>query len=254
MRSIFRAGAALLLAALAGRLPAQCMDIELPDTLSYTVQVEEISLDQPVDRKFWFTATNGNIQDELLTLTLRKLSGPPVGEWRYQICEDPSSDPHSFCRPINPWETEFTIVDTLYSEDWSLYDAEIYATTYGAAELELILSREFCPEEEIQLLLSLTVEPANELAADPAAPALAAAWPNPFNPLAHIPFVLERPGAVRVEVLDLAGRLVAVPLQGSLPPGRHEALFDGSGLPSGRYHYRVITEDHILSAPLTLIK
>jgi hypothetical protein len=235
-------------------LPAQCMEITAPDTLSYTVQVAEVSLEQPVDRKFWYHANNPNIQDELLTVYMRVVSGPAVGDWRYQWCEDPATHPNAQCRPIQPWETEFTTVDTVYSEaDW-YYDAEIYATTYGTAEVEVLLTREFCPGEPIQRFLSMTVESLDALTPRPEDWQPLPAWPNPFNPIAHIPFRLDAPGAVRVEVYDLAGRLVSVPLAGSLPAGYHEALFDGAGLPSGRYQARIVQEDRITSLPLTLIK
>lgn len=238
-----------------GSVQAQCMDIVVPDTLSVTLQVAEISLEQPVTRKFYYEAYNPNFLDELLTVHLAKVDGPAVGDWRYQWCEDPATDPHALCRPINPWETEFTIQDTLYSEDGSLYDVEFYATIYGSATLDLTLTREFCPEAPIHQVLSLTVEPDTGMDEDrPTALELRPAWPNPFNPLAHLPFVLERAGEVRVDVHDLAGRRVATPLWTLLPAGRHEALFDGAGLPSGRYTYTVRMEGQAFSAPLTLIK
>lgn len=233
---------------------SQCMDLTVPDTLSYTIQVPEISLEFPVSQKFYYEAFNPNILDELLFVHLVKNSGPAIGDWRYQWCEDPASDPHAQCRPIQPWETEFSINDTLYSEDGSLYDVEFYAIIFGSAELELTLTREYCPDQPIHQVLNVTVEQGSGLAERPQELELQAAWPNPFNPLAHLPFHLERAGEVRVEVYDLAGRLVATPLWASLPVGRHEALFDGTGLPSGRYTYTVRTEDFSLSAPLTLIK
>ncbi|MFA7332250.1 MAG: hypothetical protein WC326_14365 [Candidatus Delongbacteria bacterium] len=253
MRFIWLAALGIWLAA-SRPAQAQCMDLTVPDTLSYTIQVPEISLANPVSRKFYYEAYNPNILDELLFVHLVKNSGPAIGDWRYQWCEDPATDPHAQCRPIQPWETEFSIHDTLYSEDGSLYDVEFYAIIFGSAELELTLTREFCPETVVHQVLNVTVEQDSGLAEWPTDLELQAAWPNPFNPLAHIPFHLERAGAVRVDVYDLNGRLVGTPLLGSLPAGRHEALFDGSGLPSGRYTYCVRTEDSSLSAPLTLIK
>jgi len=233
---------------------AQCMTLTVPDTLSYTIQVPEISLEQPVSRKFFYEAYNPNIQDELLFIDLVKVAGPPIGDWRYQWCEDPETDPHAQCRPIQPWENQFSINDTLYSEDGSLYDVEFYAIIYGSATLDLTLTREFCPEDAIHQVLTVTVENGTGLPERPETLALEPAWPNPFNPLSHLPFMLEHPGEVRVDVYDMRGQMVATPLWSSLPAGRHEALFDGSGLPSGRYTYTVRTEDGSFSAPLTLIK
>jgi len=247
--------AGLLLVAGAGTARGQCMEIDGPDTLAYTIQVPEISLELPVFQKFYYDVYNPNILDELLFINMVKVNGPPVGDWRYQWCEDPATDPHAQCRPIQPWENGFSIHDTLYSEDGSLYDAEFYAIVYGTATLDLTLTREYCTDQPIHHLLTLTVEQGTGLDdSRPGALELQPAWPNPFNPLAHLPFVLERAGEVRVDVHDLAGRRVATPLWTLLPAGRHEALFDGTGLPSGRYTYTVRTEGRAFSAPLTLIK
>lgn len=64
------------------------------------------------------------------------------------------------------------------------------------------------------------------------------AYPNPFNPVAVVPFELTDPGLVRIGVYDLLGRRVAVLVNGQVEAGRHEATFDGSELPSGSYLIR----------------
>ncbi|MDP2360996.1 MAG: hypothetical protein Q8O14_09615 [bacterium] len=244
--------AALLLVAVQGRVAAQCMEIEEPVALSITVTVPEI-IGQGVSQKFFYPVQNPHIMDEVLTITLRRLSGP--ADWAHQFCEDPEADPPGFCRPIQPWEGgEFTITDVVFSEQVTLYDAEFFARSFGTSQMEIILVRDFCPDDTIRNVLTFTLEEGTGLPAQPAGLELLPPWPNPFNPLTHIPFHLDSPGAVRVEIIDLAGRLVAVPLAGSLPAGRHEALFDGAGLPSGRYQARVVTERSVLSTPLTLIK
>lgn len=51
--------------------------------------------------------------------------------------------------------------------------------------------------------------------------------PNPFNPRTVIPFELPAAGAARLAVFDVAGRLVRVLVEGSLPAGRREAAWDG---------------------------
>jgi hypothetical protein len=75
--------------------------------------------------------------------------------------------------------------------------------------------------------------------AAPAVLALFQNYPNPFNPATKIAFRIAVFGTVRLSVYDVLGREVAMLLNGFLPPGEHEADFDGSGLASGLYVYRL---------------
>ncbi|HYE96468.1 MAG TPA: T9SS type A sorting domain-containing protein, partial [Rubricoccaceae bacterium] len=69
----------------------------------------------------------------------------------------------------------------------------------------------------------------------PLAFVLGAPYPNPFNPRAVVPFELSEPGAVRLTVVDVLGREVAMLANGLLPAGRHTATLDGARLASGVY-------------------
>jgi hypothetical protein len=51
--------------------------------------------------------------------------------------------------------------------------------------------------------------------------------PNPFNPMTTIRFDLPAAGSVRLAVYDVAGRLIRTLVDGELPPGAHEAAWDG---------------------------
>jgi len=71
-------------------------------------------------------------------------------------------------------------------------------------------------------------------------------YPNPFNPGTLIRYAI--PGSmeygggnreVRLVVYDVLGREVAVLANDSETPGEHEVFFDGSGLASGVYVYRL---------------
>lgn len=53
--------------------------------------------------------------------------------------------------------------------------------------------------------------------------------PNPFAERATIGFVLEREGDVRLDVRDVAGRVVATLLERTAGAGRHTATWDGRG-------------------------
>ncbi len=79
-------------------------------------------------------------------------------------------------------------------------------------------------------------------------------YPNPFNPQTIIRYALPEAAPVRLAAYDLTGREVARLADGVRPAGRHEARFDGSGLPSGMYLYRLETADRVLVRPMILAK
>jgi hypothetical protein len=87
----------------------------------------------------------------------------------------------------------------------------------------------------------------------PMAFALAIA-PNPFNPGTRLGFSLASPQPVRLQVFDLAGRRVALLLDGLQTAGEHSVVFDGSRLASGVYLARLEGPGWATSSKLMLIK
>ena len=59
---------------------------------------------------------------------------------------------------------------------------------------------------------------------------------------------------MRLTVYDVLGREVAVLVDERLPAGRHEAVFEASGLPSGVYVYQLQTARQRLSRTMLLLK
>jgi hypothetical protein len=84
--------------------------------------------------------------------------------------------------------------------------------------------------------------------------ALLGAWPNPFNPSTQVELEVPTAGAVRLELFDLAGRLVATLHDGGLAAGRHSLRLDGSGLASGLYLLRLETTGDVRSLKLLLVR
>jgi len=64
-------------------------------------------------------------------------------------------------------------------------------------------------------------------------------YPNPFNPVTHIRFALPESGEVTLTVYDMTGRTVSTLVNGYKTAGRYDVTFDGSGLASGEYIYRL---------------
>lgn len=82
--------------------------------------------------------------------------------------------------------------------------------------------------------------------------------PNPFNPRVTVDFELALPASVRVTVVDLAGKQVALLSAGERAQGRHTVAWDGRGARgpagAGTYFLLVATEDRVISRKITLLR
>lgn len=78
-------------------------------------------------------------------------------------------------------------------------------------------------------------------------------YPNPFNPTTVIAFDLPVAGDFTVSVFNATGRKVR-DIAGSSRAGRVEVPFDGDGLASGVYLYRVIAGNFTASRKMLLLK
>ena len=79
-------------------------------------------------------------------------------------------------------------------------------------------------------------------------------YPNPFNPTTVVSYQLPVASEVRLVVYDLLGREVAVLENERKNPGVYEVKFDGSGLSSGVYFYRLTAGVHTESKRMMLMK
>lgn len=79
-------------------------------------------------------------------------------------------------------------------------------------------------------------------------------YPNPFNPSTTLSYSLPKQSAVRLTVVDLLGREVAYLVNSVKAAGNHSVTFDGSGLSSGMYLYRLEANGQVLINKMTLIK
>ena len=100
-----------------------------------------------------------------------------------------------------------------------------------------------------------TVTDTDDGAEVPTAYALSAAYPNPTAGRASFALSVEQAQAVRVEVLDVLGRRVALLHDGPLATGaEHTFVFDGSALAAGTYFYRASGEHFAETGRLTVAK
>ncbi len=112
----------------------------------------------------------------------------------------------------------------------------------------------------LELILPVTEAPENS---SPTEFILQPAFPNPFNPVTAIRFLMPEAGWVTLDVFDVNGRMVG---RNSVtgfarsasakwyPAGTHRIVFDGSGLSSGIYLYRLTVNGYSAVGKMVLMK
>ena len=121
----------------------------------------------------------------------------------------------------------------LWIQSWTALDAHGYVSAVSVSnEDETIIS------EELPTVVQLHQN-----------------YPNPFNPSTQISFTLPEAQQVSLVVYDMLGREVAVlARQQMMPAGSTTFNFDASGLSSGMYIYRLVSNSSVITKKMTLIK
>jgi 1,4-alpha-glucan branching enzyme len=79
-------------------------------------------------------------------------------------------------------------------------------------------------------------------------------FPNPFNPSTMISFSMPNTGMVNLAVYNSIGQQVKVLVNEQMTPGKYSVSFDASGLSSGIYFYRLVTEGTVASRKMIVLK
>jgi hypothetical protein len=81
-------------------------------------------------------------------------------------------------------------------------------------------------------------------------------YPNPFNPTTNIDFSIAGSGPVQVllKVYDVLGREVTTVVNRSYSPGSYSVQFDGKGLQSGVYYYKLEAGEYTSMKKMMLMK
>lgn len=79
-------------------------------------------------------------------------------------------------------------------------------------------------------------------------------YPNPFNPRTTIRYTLDAPGVIELAVFDVLGRRVATLADGPRAAGTHTVTFEGDGLASGLYLYRLVAGGQERTRLMHLVK
>ncbi len=79
-------------------------------------------------------------------------------------------------------------------------------------------------------------------------------YPNPFNPVTTIKFDLPSKQSLKLSVLNILGKEVAVLFKGNLQSGEHSYNWDASDYPGGIYFYKLQTDNGSAVKKMLLIK
>jgi hypothetical protein len=79
-------------------------------------------------------------------------------------------------------------------------------------------------------------------------------YPNPFNPSTKVSFDIGKSSFVNLKVYDVLGNEVAALVNEEKPAGRYEVEFNGAGLTSGVYIFRIKAGSYVDVKKALLIK
>ena len=85
---------------------------------------------------------------------------------------------------------------------------------------------------------------------------LSNAYPNPFNPSAHIEYTIPKNSFVSLKVYNVLGQEVATLVNGIQQPGKYVATFDGgpTAFATGVYFYRLEAGNVSITKKMLLLK
>jgi hypothetical protein len=79
-------------------------------------------------------------------------------------------------------------------------------------------------------------------------------FPNPFNGLTSISYYLPKPSHVVLSVYNLQGVMVTSLVNSFQPAGEYIVGFNGIGLPSGMYYFRLQADEKIKTGKMMIVK
>ncbi len=89
----------------------------------------------------------------------------------------------------------------------------------------------------------------------PGTPLLSQNYPNPFNPVTTIKFTISEAELTDLQVFDISGKLIVTLVKPQMfQPGQYKVTFDGSGLSSGVYFYRLQTGRQVITKKMILLR
>lgn len=106
----------------------------------------------------------------------------------------------------------------------------------------------------LRVISNVTVGIANVSSYTPTDFILSQNYPNPFNPVTKISFELRVKSDVTVKVYDILGNDLKTLVNENKSAGRYEVEFNGEGLSSGIYYYKLTAGDFSETKSMVLLK
>jgi predicted GH43/DUF377 family glycosyl hydrolase len=143
-----------------------------------------------------------------------------------------------------------------WDQDW----ADVGTVLLRGDTLDMWYEGYISPETAHQIKIGHATSPFVDVAVDdpnlatPTSFALEQNYPNPFNPSTTIRYGLPLRSHVTLTVFNTLGQQIAVLQNGKQEAGYHQVHFDGDGLSSGVFFYRLRTEDFVETKRFLLLK
>ena len=173
------------------------------------------------------------------------------------VIQDESDATFSIYRPVN-WLTVVPATGQVNSGQTADVELQFDATglSDGDYYADLLIDSNGGARVTVSVTLHVEGTGVEEL---PVALRLFGNHPNPFNPMTRIAFSLPQPGAVKVSVFDVSGRLVRELGSNEFDAGRGEIVWDGTdrlGEPvaTGVYLYRMQAAGEVRDGKMVLLK
>ena len=151
-----------------------------------------------------------------------------------------------YCDSTN-W-TQISIDDTL-----SLLPTDTVAIHLSAGATEVAYGEDLFDLVRL-MAIPLTVSVQESSRTYPVSFSLEQNYPNPFNPSTTIRYGLSHASMVQMSVYNTLGQKVAQLVNGEQEVGLHELRFDGGGLASGVYFYRIQAGSFVETKKLELVR
>lgn len=137
--------------------------------------------------------------------------------------------------------------------DYAVSDASVPAGSWLYRLRQVDLDGTESSTEDVRVEIS-GVTSVGDLSA-PVVFGLAQNYPNPFNPATLIRFSVEVTGTARMKVYDTVGREIATLFDGAVESGRYYTVtFNGAGLSSGTYFYRLESGSKVELKRMVLVR
>ncbi len=181
---------------------------------------------------------------------LRNVTRIPTFVWRKGLATSYHIKVTEVTHTPNVIVVDQTVSDTTYFCSTILSAATNYSWILQASNASG--SSDWSAEARFQTGQDVTLVEGNS--AMPTEFALSQNYPNPFNPTTVIRFAVPQSGPVSMRVYDVLGREVAVLVDNVMSAGSYTAQFDGRGLSSGIYFYRLVGSGFVETKKMQLIK